>query len=195
MIRTLVESPRYHGTRVNCRLNTGNCYAYGGPWMAETTSFRCVLSTVESDAHMWNLVYLQKVIEEHGGRVQNLGACTPVEVVLGAILDSGADLLVVSSVNGHGLHGARVLLQALQQAGIDVPCVIGGKLTTAESNNDAVRAELLELGYADVFTGDDAISRFRDLLRLGDRAGFAAWQAEPAVAAPWDAVRPLSGVR
>jgi len=152
-----------------------------------------VLSTVESDAHIWNLVFLQKLIEEHGGQVWNLGACSPVEVVLRAVSDSRADLLVVSSVNGHGLHGARILLRAMHRAGLKVPCVIGGKLTTAESNNDAVRAELLELGCTEVCTGDNAIPRFRDLLRLGRREGFAKWWADPAVVAPWTARAPERG--
>ncbi|SEM09808.1 cobalamin B12-binding domain-containing protein [Streptacidiphilus jiangxiensis] len=149
--------------------------------------FRSLLVTVESDSHMWNLVYLQKVLEENGGQVRNLGACTPVAEVLRAVGEEPPDLLVVSSVNGHGLHGARVLLQALREQGLEVPCVVGGKLTTAESNNGAVRAELLLLGYTEVFTGDDAIARFQDFLRFGKSEGFSAWQADAAVVAPWDA--------
>ncbi|MFI9504520.1 cobalamin B12-binding domain-containing protein [Nocardia sp. NPDC052566] len=148
--------------------------------------FRCLLSTVESDSHLWNLVYLQKYLEENGAEVRNLGPCTPTEEVASAIRAERPDLLVVSSVNGHGFHGAQVLLNALRERGLEVPCVAGGKLTTAVSDDDRVRRELLELGYTEVFTGDDAIPHFGDFLRFGMAHGFSAWRAEPAPITPWD---------
>ncbi|KAA8888845.1 methylmalonyl-CoA mutase [Nocardia colli] len=148
--------------------------------------FRCVLCTVESDSHLWNLVYLQKLLEEHGASVHNLGTCTPVENVATAIREDRPDLLVVSSVNGHGFHGAQVLLTHLKESGLEVACAIGGKLTTAVSDDDRVRSELLELGFTDVFLGDDAIDRFQDFLKFGLAQGFSAWRADPALITPWD---------
>ncbi|MGW3263462.1 cobalamin B12-binding domain-containing protein [Streptomyces sp. NPDC001056] len=151
-----------------------------------STSFRCVVSTVESDSHIWNLVYLQKLLEEHGGLVRNLGSCTPVTEVLRGIEEHRPDLLVVSSVNGHGHHGARVLLGEIQRRGLELPCVVGGKLTTSESDNDRVRRDLIAQGWTDVFTGEDAVPRFRDFLQCGERDGFAAWQPQSAPVPPWD---------
>ncbi|MEV6559326.1 cobalamin-dependent protein [Nocardia sp. NPDC051756] len=148
--------------------------------------FRCVLCTVESDSHLWNLVYLQKLLEEHGASVHNLGTCTPVDNVAAAIREDRPDLLVVSSVNGHGFHGAQVLLNHLKENGLEVACAIGGKLTTAVSDDDRVRSELLELGFTDVFLGDDAIDRFQDFLKFGLAQGFSAWRADPALITPWD---------
>ncbi|MFJ8096986.1 cobalamin-dependent protein [Streptomyces griseofuscus] len=151
-----------------------------------STSFRCLVSTVESDSHIWNLVYLQKLLEEHGGLVRNLGSCTPVPVVLRGIEEHRPDLLVVSSINGHGHHGARVLMTELRSRGIELPCVVGGKLTTSESDNDRVRRDLIDQGWTDVFTGEEAVPRFRDLLHQGKQHGFAAWQPPSAPVPPWD---------
>ncbi|MEV6328810.1 cobalamin-dependent protein [Streptomyces sp. NPDC051909] len=151
-----------------------------------STSFRCLLSTVESDSHIWNLVYLQKLLEENGAEVRNLGSCTPVDEVVQAVTEDRPDLLVVSSVNGHGLHGARVLLSALRERRLDVPSVVGGKLTTAESDNDRTRRLLLDHGYTDVFTGEEAINRFLAFLRFGKSEGFSAWRPDAAVVPPWD---------
>ncbi|WP_222928308.1 cobalamin B12-binding domain-containing protein [Cellulomonas telluris] len=157
------------------------------------SDFRAVLCTVESDSHMWNLVYLQLLLEENGGDVVNLGACTPVRDVVEKVRSGRPDLLVLSSVNGHGAHGARVLRAALQAAsGAAVPSVAGGKLTTAESDNDRVRRELLAAGWTDVFTGDDAVPRFVRFLDAGKARGFDRWHAPEAVVAPWDDV-PLVG--
>ena len=162
-----------------------------------TTQPRCVLSTVESDSHIWNLVYLQRVLEEQGATVLNLGSCTPVAEVLRGITEFTPDLLVVSSINGHGHHGARVLLEEVRRHGLEVPAVVGGKLTTAASDTDRVRRDLLSRGYADVFTDEDSVDRFREFLRFGRRSGFAAWQPPATVVPPWDTVPELvkTGIR
>jgi methylaspartate mutase sigma subunit len=125
----------------------------------------CVLATTESDSHVWNLVSLQKLIEELGVSVRNLGPCTPVAEVVAAVLGDDPDLVVVSSVNGHARYEARTLLEALHGAGAQVPCVIGGKLTVAESDLAAASRELLAAGYWRVFIGDDAVTRFRTMVR------------------------------
>ncbi|MFG2873471.1 cobalamin B12-binding domain-containing protein [Streptomyces sp. NPDC048337] len=149
-------------------------------------SFRCLLTTVESDSHFWNLIYLEKLLEEHGAVVHNLGNCTPAELVVRKLAAYQPDLLVVSSVNGHGYYGARELLTQIHLAGLDVPCVVGGKLTTAASDNDRVRRDLLAHGFTDVFVEEDAVERFRELLNFGVRFGFSEWRADAPVVAPWD---------
>lgn len=152
--------------------------------MISRAAFRCLLCTVESDSHFWNLIFLEKFLEEHGASVRNLGGCTPTELVVEELAGSEPDLLVVSSVNGHGHHGARVLWTAVQRAGFDVPCAAGGKLTTAASDDDRVRRELLAHGFTDVFVGADAIQRFRRFLLFGSRFGFAGWQPDTPVVTP-----------
>jgi methylmalonyl-CoA mutase cobalamin-binding subunit len=148
--------------------------------------FRCLLTTVESDSHFWNLIYLEKLLEEHGAAVRNLGVCTPPGLVADELAAYRPDLLVVSSVNGHGYHGARELLSRVRLAGLDVPCVVGGKLTTAASDNDRVRRDLLAHGFTDVFVEEDAVDRFHAFLDFGAEFGFAEWRAEAPVVAPWD---------
>ena len=50
------------------------------PYRADCT-LEAVLSSTSSDSHMWNLIFIQLVLEEHGYRVTNLGACVPVDVL------------------------------------------------------------------------------------------------------------------
>jgi methylaspartate mutase sigma subunit len=126
---------------------------------------RCLLTTVYSDSHTWNLVYLQRVMEELGVSVRNLGCCTPVDLVIREIADFAPDLVVLSSVNGHGRSGALQLLSAVRDRGFTVPFVAGGKLTTSESTGERARLELLAAGYREVFVGDSSITEFRALLR------------------------------
>ncbi|NWB99001.1 cobalamin B12-binding domain-containing protein [Pseudomonas gingeri] len=129
----------------------------------------CLLATVESDSHMWNLVYLQLWLTEHGFNVKNLGSCTPTELVLTSLEQHRTQLLVVSSVNGHGHSQGLELIRLVRQHHPDLPCVIGGKLTTSEDQTRAVSQELLAAGYNQVFIGDDAISTFEIYLGTLDR--------------------------
>ncbi|WP_073836459.1 cobalamin B12-binding domain-containing protein [Micromonospora sp. CB01531] len=126
-----------------------------------------LLGTVSSDAHTWNLVYLQLLLEEAGHRVINLGACVPEELFAAECRRSNPDLVVVSSVNGHGCTDGKRLAAVLRAdpALADVPIVIGGKLGVDGSLTGAQVAELFAAGYTAVF--DDGADRDRFLEYLG----------------------------
>jgi methylaspartate mutase sigma subunit len=120
-----------------------------------------VLSTVESDSHTWNLVYLQLLLEERGMDVVNLGACTPVAVIIESIKTVRPDVVIISSVNGCGFTQGRALItHAKECLGEDIPkFVIGGKLTTS-ADDRGIENDLLAAGFDGVFVGDGAVERF-----------------------------------
>lgn len=121
---------------------------------------RCIVATIESDSHMWNLVYLQLWLEERGWEVTNLGCCTPSADIVDAIGRLETDLLVISSVNGNGLYQGRQLIHCVRRQFALLRCVIGGKLTTDESDNPRVRTALRAAGYDGVFVGNAALTAF-----------------------------------
>jgi methylmalonyl-CoA mutase cobalamin-binding subunit len=126
-----------------------------------------VLSTVASDAHTWNLLYLQLLLEEHGFHVRNLGPCVPVDDVVRACLADRPRILVFSTVNGHGLIEAPEYIRAIREnarlRGLAV--VIGGKLRIDGSPTHADVLRLRRLGFDGVFTTADAERRFRRFLQ------------------------------
>jgi len=132
-----------------------------------TPGLDVVVTSLASDAHTWNLVYLQLVLEELGHRVANLGACVPDELMVAECSRRRPDLVVVSSVNGHGCHdGARVigLLRARPElAGTAI--VIGGKLGTGGTEGARVRAaRLVAAGFDAVFEDGAGVAAFRSFL-------------------------------
>jgi methylaspartate mutase sigma subunit len=143
---------------------------------------KAVLTTLPSDSHTWNLVYLQLLLEELGLETTNLGSCVPFEEVVGACRERRPDLLVVSSVNGHGGLEGRWLLAQLS---LNFPVrafkvVIGGKLATAPGREHAFVGELLGAGADAVFVGDTAIPKFIRFLEAERRQ---VWGAPLVVAA------------
>ncbi|MGO4461206.1 methylaspartate mutase [Streptomyces sp. M-16] len=133
-----------------------------------------LLSGTASDSHTWNLVYLQLFLEELGHRVHNLGPCVPDRLLAGACAAAGPgrpDLVVVSSVNGHGYRDGLGAVLALRRAGVTLPVAIGGKLGVAGVPDPRLRRRLLDAGCDAVFDDGDtgALRDFLDLLAGGGR--------------------------
>ncbi|GAA4590478.1 methylmalonyl-CoA mutase cobalamin-binding subunit [Actinoplanes octamycinicus] len=133
---------------------------------------RAIVSTVASDSHTWNLVFLQLLLEEHGYSVTNLGSCVPDDLLVKECRELRPDLIAISSVNGHGHQDGRRVISLLRDCPElrDTPVVIGGKLGVAEGSYGA---ELRQAGYTEVFEdGVPAPIDFGQFLQsLPERAG------------------------
>jgi methylaspartate mutase sigma subunit len=121
-----------------------------------------VVTSTASDAHTWNLVYLQLVLEELGHRVTNLGATVPVGMLTEHCRTQLPDLVVVSTVNGHGVLDGKELISALRAVPElhDIRVVIGGKLSVDGSGGLAHVGSLHEAGFDAVFLEDGQTPSF-----------------------------------
>lgn len=121
---------------------------------------RILLSTVSSDAHTWNLVFLQLLLEELGNEVTNLGPCVPDRLLLEAADEVRPDAVVISTVNGHGrLDGARVIRKLRGDPVLrNLPVIIGGKLGTMGETGHGPAQSLIDAGFDAVFS-DSADAR------------------------------------
>lgn len=126
-----------------------------------------IVSSVASDSHSWNLVFLQLWLEERHFVVRNLGNCVPAGEIARACAESAPDLLVVSSVNGHGAAEGLEVIEALKASGRAEAkrVVIGGKLTTTTEGQSELRQTLLERGFDGVFVEPSAVSDFESYLQ------------------------------
>jgi methylaspartate mutase sigma subunit len=128
--------------------------------LSDDSSLSVVVTSVASDSHTWNLVYLQLALEELGHQVVNLGACVPDELLISECLRIRPDLVVVSSVNGHGfIDGMRLIgrIRAYQELTC-TPVVIGGKLGIAGPGGRRNRDQLLSAGFDAVFEESTGIA-------------------------------------
>ncbi|MEV6195927.1 cobalamin-dependent protein [Streptomyces sp. NPDC051920] len=142
-----------------------------------------IVSSVSSDAHMWNLVFLQLLLEEHGGEVINLGACVPDDLIIEECRQQRPDVLVLSTVNGHGhLDGMRLIRKIRSQPDLqDLRVVIGGKLGVRGKDNVRFIEGLSASGFDAVFESEGALQNFNEFLRdLGPGAQRALPMTEAA---------------
>ncbi|MCR6485766.1 cobalamin-dependent protein [Amycolatopsis sp. OK19-0408] len=133
-----------------------------------------VLATIASDSHTWNLIFLELLLREWGHRVVNLGPCVPDALLRGECQARRPDLVVISTVNGHGAdEGARLARTLRAAPGLGtVPLVIGGKLGTGQEDPLVSARNLVDAGFSAVFGHDNGgMARFR---RFVDRVGAGA---------------------
>jgi methylaspartate mutase sigma subunit len=142
------------------------------PWEVEVagTTERgrtVIVSSMTSDSHTWNLVYLQLLVEELGFDVVNLGACVPDELIEAECLVRQPVMLVLSSVNGHGYQDGLRLIQKLRghRRLRDLPVVLGGKLGISGGESEARIRQLVSAGFNAVFDEhQDAPDSFRQFV-------------------------------
>lgn len=138
------------------------------PHARAVSDLSILVTSVSSDSHTWNLVVLQLVLEELGHRVHNLGACVPDGLLVSECRRLQPDLVVVSSVNGHGYHdGMRVIRRFRAVRDLKrTPVVIGGKLGIAGPGCDLSRGRLVAAGFDAVFEEEVAgLTAFRSYVR------------------------------
>jgi len=139
---------------------------------------RCLVTTVQSDSHTWNLIFMQLLLEEYGATVINLGSCVPIAETMSVIEHNNPDLVVVSSVNGHGYFQGKELIEKVTQKfpKRQSTFVIGGKLSTSVDNEPSIDIDLRSAGYDAIFLGVDAIPEFRKYLKFFSNAPVTAIQ-------------------
>jgi methylaspartate mutase sigma subunit len=126
-----------------------------------------VVTSLASDSHTWNLVFLQLLIEECGYEVVNLGPCVPDDVLVSQCSALSPEMIVISSVNGHGYQdGMRVIGQLRSRGPLAAtPVVIGGKLGTDGGEDRSRAAALVAAGFDAVFEdGKDPVAAFQSFL-------------------------------
>lgn len=122
-----------------------------------------LLTTVPSDSHSWNLVFMEFLLNDLGYKVENLGPNTPMDEVVSRLNRNGSAIVVVSTVNGHGyLEGAELARRIRAETGHLDGLYIGGKICTENDPQTIARhSETLKTaGFDEVF--DDSVANSFD---------------------------------
>ncbi len=132
---------------------------------------KIILSTIPSDSHCWNLIFMELFLKEQGYEVINLGPCTPYDLILKYTKDSTILAIVVSTVNGHGyIQGEELIGFLRQHISQSIPIFIGGKLNTDINKSRFYGQKLENAGFLKSYSEKDdlldLVSRLEELSLL-----------------------------
>ena len=93
---------------------------------------RMVLGTVAGDIHDIGKNLVRIMLEASGFEVRDLGKDAPTDSFVSAAKEMGADILGASSLMTTTVDVQKEVVNALRDAGIDAPLLVGGAAVTEE---------------------------------------------------------------
>lgn len=109
---------------------------------------KIVLGVIGSDVHAVGNKILENVLTEEGFKVINIGVLSPQEDFINAAIETAADLIVVSSLYGHGEIDCRGMREKCIEAGIgDIQLYVGGNLVVGKKDFIEVKKIFEEMGF------------------------------------------------
>ena len=111
-----------------------------------------VLGVVGADVHAVGNKILEHAFKAEGYNVVNLGVMVSQEEFISAAIETNADVILVSSLYGHGELDCRGMREKCVEAGIgDIPMYVGGNLVVGKTDFDIVKEKFLGMGFNRVY--------------------------------------------
>lgn len=95
-----------------------------------STGKRMLIATVKGDVHDIGKNIVSVVMACNGYQVIDLGVMVPAEEIVRKALDTGAELIGLSGLITPSLEEMAATVQALDEAGVRVPVIVGGATTS-----------------------------------------------------------------
>jgi 5-methyltetrahydrofolate--homocysteine methyltransferase len=147
----------------------------GGPRAKGTM----VLATVKGDVHDIGKNLVDIILTNNGYKVVNLGIKQPIENILSASLEHGADAIGMSGLLVKSTLIMRENLELMNERGISVPVVLGGAALTRRYVED----DLKSIYNGTLFYAKDAFAGLHTMDALVGENGTIAEYAESMAAA------------
>jgi len=128
---------------------------------------KLVLGVIGADVHAVGNKILAHAFDLAGFDVTNLGVMVSQEEYIEAALEVGADVIVVSSLYGHGELDCRGLREKCDEAGLEgILLYVGGNIVVGKQDFCDVEKRFHVMGFDRVFppgtTPETAIDALRD---------------------------------
>ncbi len=134
---------------------------------------RVVTGVVGNDIHVVANRLIEISLKERGFEVFNLGVNTYLEEFIDAVIETDADVLLISSLNGEAEGWSRDLLFLKGRFDLDgVLFAIGGNLSVGEASQEDIVPKYKAYGYDLVFHQIDlneGLDKIEETLKKGRR--------------------------
>jgi methylaspartate mutase sigma subunit len=118
----------------------------------ECKDITLVMGVIGADVHAVGNRILEYAFKQEGFKVINLGVMVAQEEYVKAAIETAADIILVSSLYGHGEIDCNGLREKCKEAGIgDIPLYVGGNLVVGKTPFEEVKAKFEKMGFNRVY--------------------------------------------
>ncbi|MGM9972876.1 MAG: methylaspartate mutase subunit S [Clostridiaceae bacterium] len=111
-----------------------------------------ILGVIGADCHAVGNKILEYGLTEAGFNVVNIGVLSPQEDFINAALETNAQVIMVSSLYGHGEIDCRGMREKCQEAGLnDILLYVGGNIVVGKQNWEEVYGRFKAMGFDRVY--------------------------------------------
>jgi len=111
-----------------------------------------VMGVIGADVHAVGNKILEYAFSQAGIHVINLGVMVSQEEYISAAIETNANVIVVSSLYGHGEIDCRGFREKCDEAGLkNIPLYVGGNLVVGKTDFAEVEKRFLEMGFSRVY--------------------------------------------
>jgi len=120
--------------------------------MCDVKKITLVMGVIGADVHAVGNKILDYVFTQEGFNVVNLGVMVSQKEFVEAAVEAAADVIVVSSLYGHGEIDCKGLRQKCDEAGLaGIKLYAGGNLVVGKQDFAEVEKRFLEMGFDRVY--------------------------------------------
>lgn len=111
-----------------------------------------VIGVIGADVHAVGNRVIEYTLTENGYNVVNVGVLSTQEDFINAAIESDADIIMVSSLYGHGEMDCRGLREKCDEAGLeDILLYVGGNIVVGKQDFKEVEKRFKKMGFDRVF--------------------------------------------
>ncbi|MTI81712.1 MAG: methylaspartate mutase subunit S [Firmicutes bacterium] len=116
--------------------------------MVKNKNISVVLGVIGADVHAVGNRILHHALGEAGFEVINIGVMASQEEFINAAIETNANVIVVSSLYGHGEIDCRGLKEKTVEAGLDnVKLYVGGNLVVGKQDWKETEKKFINMGF------------------------------------------------
>ena len=122
-----------------------------------------VIGVIGADVHAVGNRIIEYVLTNEGYNVVNIGVLSTQEDFINAAIETNADMILVSSLYGHGEIDCRGMREKCIEAGIgDIILYVGGNIVVGKQDFKEVEQRFLKMGFNRVYPPGTPIEKALD---------------------------------
>ena len=107
-----------------------------------------VIGVIGADVHAVGNKIIEYVLKGEGYNVVNIGVLSSQEDFINAAIETNADMILVSSLYGHGEIDCQGMREKCIEAGIgEIPMFVGGNIVVGKQDFKDVEQRFIKMGF------------------------------------------------